>query len=80
MLRINKIHVVTILLFTSIFLLSCAKNVPDVPIFIDLNGFDYEQHTGGFEEKLKSKLESHGFRIVSEASADYKIIVNDLSV
>ena len=77
MLKINKITVITSLLFASIFLLSCAKNVPDVPIFIDLNGFDYERYADDFDEKLRSKLKSHGFRIVSEASAEYKIIVND---
>ena len=75
MFRIIKITVlITILL---IFFLGCGKKVPNVPIYIDMNGFQAEEYADDFEDKLKLKLKGYGFIIASDNSAPYQIVISD---
>lgn len=71
----NKIKIIISLLFVSILFSSCGKNVPDVPIYIDMNGFQSQEYSSDFENKLKSKLEGFGFCVVADTLALYKIVV-----
>lgn len=71
----NKIKLSILVSGILIILFSCVRDVPNVPIYINMNGFENEEYADDFEERLKSKLMKHGFKVTKDRTAPYSIIV-----
>jgi len=65
------------LLLIPLFYYSCGKHVPNVPIYVNMNGFQNEDYADDFKDKLETKLKRHGFEIVNNNTAPYQLIVYD---
>ena len=69
---------ITVIILFILILFSCGKKVVNVPIFIDINGFDTIMDTEDFEDVLIENLEKYNFKIVTDTNrALYTIFVEN---
>jgi hypothetical protein len=64
-----------IAIFVVFFFTTCTRHVPNVPILIDMNGFENVPNSSYFKEVLEQRLRKYGFEITTDTRAPYYLKV-----